>query len=397
MVKQIVRDCQKTLDERLKEPRTFIQVLTGPRQVGKTTMVRQSLQKTDIPNLYISADSEANPDGSWLISQWENARILQKQNEDKAFILAVDEIQKVHNWSEVVKQCWDQDTHDNTPIKVVLLGSSRILVQEGLTESLLGRFEKHYIPHWTYSEMQEAFDVSLDQYIWFGAYPGAARLMNDELRWKSYILDAIIEPAISRDILMLTRIDKPALMKRLFELGCNYSGQILSLTKILGQLKDAGNTTTLSHYLYLLETAGLLSGLEKFSFNKIRKRSAAPKFMVQNTALMSAAYSQQFNEAITDRQLWGRVVESAVGAYLYNQSIGGRYSVTYWRDNNEELDFVLQKDKRIVAIEVKSNSSDKELHNASFTRQYPKSKTLMVGGQGIPLETFFRMNTLDLF
>lgn len=396
-MKQIVRDCQKTLDDRLKEPRTFIQVLTGPRQVGKTTMVRQSLQKVDVPNIYVSADNEANPDSNWLISQWENARIIQKQNEDKAFILAVDEIQKVPNWSEAVKQCWDQDSQNNLPIKVVLLGSSRILVQEGLTESLLGRFEKHYIPHWTYSEMQEAFDVSLEQYIWFGAYPGAAIFMGDEPRWKNYVLDAIIEPAISRDILMLTRIDKPALMKRLFELGCNYSGQVLSLTKIIGQLSDAGNTTTLSHYLYLLETAGLLSGLEKFSFNKIRKRSAAPKFMVQNTALMSAAYSQLFKDAIMDRQLWGRIVESAVGAYLYNQSISGRYALTYWRDNNEELDFVIQKDNRIVAIEVKSNSSDKELRNASFMKQYPKAKTIMVGGQGIPLETFFKMNALDLF
>jgi predicted AAA+ superfamily ATPase len=270
-------------------------------------------------------------------------------------------------------------------------------MQQGLTESLMGRFEKQYLPHWTFTEMQEAFNTSIDEYIWFGAYPGAASLIREEERWKNYIKDAIIEPAISRDILMLTRIDKPALMKRLFELGCSYSGQILSLTKILGQLNDAGNTTTLSNYIYLLETAGLLSGLEKFSFNQLRRRSAAPKFIVQNTALMSAYSALNFQEAKADRQFWGRLTESAVGAYLYNQSIVGRYAITYWREGNEEVDFVIQKNEKIVCIEVKANTSNTLTNHASFSKKYPEAKTILVGGRGIPLETFFRMNTLDLF
>jgi predicted AAA+ superfamily ATPase len=396
-MKQISRPVQKTIVARLKEPRSFIQVLVGPRQVGKTTMAKQLLKSLDLPGNYITADNISNADGQWLSIQWETARIMQKQAPRKPYILIIDEIQKIGNWSEVVKQQWDQDTADKTPIKVLLLGSSRILMQQGLTESLLGRFEKHYITHWSFSEMQEAFNINLNEYIWFGAYPGAAGIMRDEERWKSYISDAIIEPAISKDILMLTRIDKPALMKKLFELGCSYSGQILSFTKILGQLKDAGNTTTLSNYINLLETAGLLSGLEKFSFNKIRQRSASPKFLVQNTALMSAYYPHTLKEAMADRQLWGRITESAVGAYLYNQSIEGRYSVTYWREGNEEVDFVLQKDKKIICIEVKSNIEKRPVNNASFMKQYPKAKTILIGGSGIPLETFFRMDVRTLF
>ncbi len=398
VMKQIIRNSQAKLVERLKEPRSFIQVLVGPRQVGKTTMAKQLLKSLKEPGTYITADNISNADGQWLATQWEMARIIQKQVPTKPYILVIDEIQKIDNWSEVVKQFWDQDTADEIPIKIMLLGSSRILVQQGLTESLLGRFEKHYISHWSYTEMQEAFKVSLNEYIWFGAYPGAAGIMRDEERWKNYISDAIIEPAISKDILMLTRIDKPALMKKLFELGCSYSGQILSFTKILGQLKDAGNTTTLSNYVSLLDTAGLLSGLEKFSFNKIRQRSASPKFLVQNTALMSAYYPHTLKEAIADRQLWGRITESAVGAYLYNQSIEGRYSLTYWREGNEEVDFVLQKDKRIVCIEVKSNLEKKEVNHSSFLKQYPKAKTILIGGRnGIPLETFFKMDPRDLF
>jgi len=394
---QIERLGQQLLKERLEEPRSFIQVLLGPRQVGKTTMTRQLLETVNTPYTYISADNISNADGYWLANQWETARILQKKNPEKPYILAIDEIQKVDNWSEAVKQYWDQDTADKIPLKILLLGSSRILVQQGLSESLLGRYEKHYVPHWSFTEMRNAFDINLEEYIWFGAYPGAASLMKDEQRWKNYITDAIIEPAISKDILMLTRIDKPALMKKLFELGCSYSGQILSFTKILGQLKDAGNTTTLSNYLHLLETAGLLSGLEKFSFNKIRQRNAAPKFQVQNTALMSAYYPLTIADALADRKLWGRVTESAVGAYLYNQSINGRYAMSYWREGNEEVDFVLQKDQRIVCIEVKSNTANTDVNHSAFMKQYPKAKTILIGGQGIPLETFFTMNPLDLF
>ena len=237
------------LSKRVKEERQFIQVLFGPRQVGKTTLVTQLLAQTKIPSLFLSADGVGAPNFSWIRQQWDLVRLEVQTKKLKQFIFVIDEIQKIDNWSEVVKQMWDQDTREGRPIKLILLGSSRLLLQDGLTESLAGRFETIYVEHWSYSEMAEAFGWDINQYIWFGGYPGANSLVRDEQRWKQYIADALIETSISKDILMLTRVDKPALMRRLFELGCDYSGQILSYTKMLGQLLDAGNTTTLAHYL----------------------------------------------------------------------------------------------------------------------------------------------------
>src|SRR5690606_9121324 len=322
------------LIKRLNEPRKFIQVLMGPRQVGKTTLVHQLTEKLDIPYLFVSADAVPASDSSWLSAQWEAARVQIKKNGFSEFLLIVDEIQKIDNWSESVKLLWDTDTRTETNIKVILLGSSRLLLQQGLTESLAGRFESTYMGHWSYTEMQQAFGLNAEEYVWFGGYPGAAQLMSDEERWKQYVVGALIETSISKDILMLTRVDKPALMRRLFELGCSYSGQILSFTKIMGQLLDAGNTTTLAHYLSLLNTAGLLNGLEKFDNKLIRKRASSPKFQVHNTALISAQRAESFSEIRTRPDLWGRMVESAIGAHLINSSYSSGCDVYYWREGN---------------------------------------------------------------
>src|SRR5690606_5687443 len=223
------------------------------------------------------------------------------------------EIQKVSNWSETVKLLWDTDTREQRNIKVILLGPHRLLLQQAFTESLAVRFETSYLGHWSFGEMRDAFGWDASTYVWFGGYPGAAVLTGDEERWKRYVHDSLIETSISRDILMLTRVDKPALMKRLFELGCVYSGKIMAYSKMLGQLVDAGNTTTLAHYLDLLNTAGLLSGLEKFDQKLIRKRSSSPKFQVHNTALISAQRNEQFAEVRQVPDQWGHMVESAVG------------------------------------------------------------------------------------
>src|SRR5258708_14476496 len=321
--------------KRITEPRRFIQGLIGPRQVGKTTLVNQLLDKCSIPAHFASADAISASNTAWLEQQWETARLKMDQEKVPEVLLVIDEIQKIGNWSETVKLVWDTDTRAKRNLKVILLGSSRLLLQQGRTESLAGRFETTYMGHWSFSEMQQAFGWDGDQYVWFGGYPGAAPLINEEPRWKAYVQQSLIETSISKDILMLTRIDKSALMKRLFELGCLYSGQILSYTKMIGQLQDAGNTTTLSHYLDLLNTAGLLAGVEKFSGNLIYKRSSSPKFQVHNTALIGAQKGELFKEIQVRPEEWGRMVESSIGAHLINYSLVEGFSVSYWRERNE--------------------------------------------------------------
>jgi len=379
------------LIKRIREPRRFIQVLTGPRQVGKTTMASQMLKKVNIPYIFESADAITAVNTGWIEQVWETARQKMKVQSAKEFILVIDEIQKIHNWSEIVKRLWDRDCIDEIAIKVVLLGSSRLLLYKGLTESLAGRFETIYLGHWSLGEMEEAFNWNADQYAWFGGYPGGAELITDENRWKNYINNSLIETSVSKDILMLTRVDKPALLKRLFELGCHYSGQILSFTKILGQLQDAGNTTTLSHYLNLLDTAGLLAGIEKYSADIIRKRSSSPRFQVHNNALLSAQKNEYFNEIIQMPDKWGHVIESSVGAHIINYSISGNYSVYYWRERNYEVDFVLERRGKVIALEVKSNDSEMTKGLEVFNNKFKPDKLYLITNRGLSWKELLKM------
>ncbi|WP_028298158.1 ATP-binding protein [Olivibacter sitiensis] len=382
---------------RIEEPRKFIQVLMGPRQVGKTTLVNQLVTKMAIPYLFTSADGVAAANDAWLVQQWDTAQALMPKNESTEFLLIVDEIQKITNWSETVKLLWDKDTREGTNLKVILLGSSRLLLQQGLTESLAGRFETTYMGHWSFEEMQQAFGWDVDRYVWFGGYPGAAALVNDEERWKRYITDSLIETSISKDILMLTRVDKPALMKKLFELGCLYSGQVLSYTKIMGQLLDAGNTTTLAHYLQLLNTAGLLCGLEKFDHKVIRKRSSSPKFQIHNTALISAQKAEQFSVAHSQPVLWERIVESAIGAHLVNAAYSDGFGLYYWREGNYEMDFVLEHGGKVIGIEVKSGTTMPKSSASEFRKRVAPDKILLVGQGGIPWQEFLTIEPKLLF
>ncbi|CAN5431304.1 ATP-binding protein [soil metagenome] len=383
--------------DRMKAPRTFIQVLMGPRQVGKSTLTGQVLDKLGFPNLYVSADAVANSGETWLEQQWETARIQLKSTEASEFILAIDEIQKITNWSEVVKKLWDEDTRKKQNIKVILLGSSRLLLQQGLTESLAGRFETSYLGHWSFAEMEQAFGVTAEQYVWFGGYPGAASLINDEDRWKKYVNDALIETSISKDILMLTRVDKPALLKKLFELGCLYSGQVLSYTKIVGQLQDAGNTTTLAHYLQLLDTAGLLAGIGKYTGEQLRQRSSSPKFQVHNTALLTAQQGASMKEVMSKPEVWGRWVEAAIGAHLINHQLSEGYTVHYWRHRNDEVDFVLEKKGKVIGLEVKSGAIQKAPGMEAFKKQFEPDKILLIGNSGVPWGDFLKVSPNQLF
>lgn len=393
----IQRSHYQLLEERINGNQRLIQVLYGPRQVGKTTLVLQLLEQTKMNHFYVAADAVPASDHSWLVNQWETARIRMDQTGINEFLLVIDEIQKIENWSEMVKLLWDADTRSGRNLKVVLLGSSRILLQQGLTESLAGRFETMYVGHWSYREMHEAFGWNQKQYAWFGGYPGSAQLVEDEERWKSYVRQSLIETSISKDILMLTRVDKPALMKRLFEIGCVYSSQILSYTKILGQLQESGNTTTLSHYLELLDTAGLLAGIEKYAGNIIRKRGSVPKFQVHNNALLSAQRGETFSAIVQSPAEWGRVIESAIGAHLLNNSITQNYSIYYWRERDQEVDFVIEKDNRIIAIEVKSVADRYGSGMKTFQKRFSPDKVLLVGDAGMPYDEFLEIEPVSLF
>lgn len=386
------------LIKRIHEPRKFIQVIMGPRQVGKTTLITQLLETRTGTQYFVSADAiNAFASTTWLEQQWETARLKMDQENAHEFLFVIDEIQKINNWSETVKLLWDTDTRNNRALKVILLGSSRLLLQQGLTESLTGRFETTYMGHWSFQEMNSAFGWNEQQYAWFGGYPGSGTLIDDEKRWKSYIKDSLIETSISKDILMLTRVNKPALMKRLFELGCLYSGQILSFTKILGQLQDAGNTTTLSHYLELLDTAGLLAGIEKFSGSKISRRSSSPKFQVHNTALISGQRNEVFTEILSMPDEWGRIVESAIGAHLINFCLTDDFRVHYWREGNDAVDFVLEKGKKLIGLEVKSGTTRTSVGMAAFKKKFEPAKILLIGKGGLPWQDFLKMDPAELF
>src|SRR5207253_4649103 len=319
--------------------------------------------------------------------QWEAARL--DASGKAGALLVLDEIQKIPAWSETVKRLWDEDTRKKRPLKIVLLGSAPLLMAQGLTESLAGRFETLRLTHWSFTEMRAAFGWSLDQYLYFGGYPGAAPLVGDPKRWARYIADSLIETSIARDVLLLTRVDKPALLRRLFELACRYSGQVLSYTKMIGQLQDAGNTTTLAHYLDLLAGAGMVCGLAKYAGDAARSRGSSPKLQVLNTALMTAGSGLSLAEARGDGEVWGRLVESCVGAHLANAAAAGECGPYYWRERGEEVDFVVKAGRRLVAIEVKTGRAPQAHPGiAAFSAAFKPQRTLLVGGDGVAVDEF---------
>lgn len=383
------RPQSRTLASRLAEPRRFIQAVTGPRQVGKTTMVQAVTESSGLTVRFASADEPTLRGPAWIEQQWDAARLTARDSGRRGAVLVLDEIQKIQNWSEAVKRFWDEDSRARLPLKVVLLGSAPLLIARGLTESLAGRFEVLHLPHWSFAEMQEAFGWSLDQYIFHGGYPGAAPLIRDSARWARYVIDSLIETTLARDVLLLSRVDKPAILRRLFQLGCSYSGQVLSFTKMLGQLQDAGNVTTLAHYLDLLAGAGMVTGLQKYAGEAVRQRGSSPKLQVLNTALMTAQSGLVLKQARSDHELWGRLTESAVGAHLANAAAGGEIELYYWRDRGKEVDFVVRAGSSLTAIEVKSARS-REVHPGmtAFAEVFKPQRMLLVGAGGIALEDF---------
>ncbi|MDE2752518.1 MAG: ATP-binding protein [Gemmatimonadota bacterium] len=386
--------------------------VTGPRQAGKTTMVLQALEELEtigIPSWYVAIDDPTPdsppfhvdlggvetlipghpPNPEWLISTWERARAAAERS-GRGLVMVLDEIQRIRDWSVIAKGLWDRDRRTGCPLRVVILGSAPWAMLTGVHESLAGRFDAFPVTHWSLGEMQRAFRVTLDEYVFFGGYPGAAIHIGDAPRWRGHIRHAIVAPIVDRDILSLTRVGKPSLMRALMDLAPEYSGQIISYRKLQGQLDDAGNTTTLARYLDLLADAGLVAGLEKHSAKPYLSKRSTPKLNVLNTAIMTALHPNSFEHARKDGAFWGRLSESAVGAHLHNTLPHDRIiRLRYWRDGAREVDFVLASGRQLVAIEVKSGRRRGRVAGLdAFAARFPDVRKLVVGTGGVPLNEF---------
>lgn len=369
--------------------------MMGPRQVGKTTLVQQLKDEIKHPMHFVSADDPLNQNRLWLETQWKIARSMLKDSVTEV-VLAIDEIQKIQNWSAMVKTFWDEDTRNKINVKVILLGSSALQLQKDSSESLAGRFEQVAITHWSKKEMEECFGFDLETYTYFGGYPGAATLINDEQRWRNYMKNSIIESVLNVDIFSFHRVEKPALLRELFYASCQYSGQILSLNKILGQLQDSGNTSTISHYLELLKGAGFVQGLQKYSHEHIRSRASSPKLNVLDIGMMSAVLGYSKSELENNSELKGRVIESLVGSHLLHESRQVGFEVFYWNDGYLEVDFIVKQGLKVLAIEVKSGRKSRSLNGMKkFLEKHPHATSLLVGAQGVDLNTFLTTPVLN--
>ena len=210
------------------------------------------------------------------------------------------------------------------------------------------------VRHWSLQEMVEAFEFSLDEYLFFGGYPGAALAA-----WRYRGMAPVRRVRDHRTRLAdgtswrLAEVDKPALMRQLVDLVPAYSGQIVTYNHLVGRLRDAGNATTIGHYLDLLSDAGIVTQLSNHSGSAMRRSGSSPKLNMLNTGLMTALSGYSFEAARADRTFWGRIVESAVGAHLHSTLEPGMH-LSYWRDHPNEVDFVLSQGPNVLGIEVKS-------------------------------------------
>lgn len=382
--------------ERMNEPRRFIQVLAGPRQIGKSTLIDQALSECQLPHYLYNADGIDENDTDWIRRIWESVRTQMDTKQEKEAVLAIDEIHKIKRWSEIVKREWDADTRSHRQLKLFLLGSSRLMLRKGLTESLAGRFELIRLGHWTLQEMEDAFGWTLDEWVYYGGYPGSAGLIKDMRRWRKYIKESLVAPAIEKDVILTSNIYKPALMKQLFEVGCSYSAQLLSLTKALGQLQDAGNVTTLSSYLNILNQSNLLAGLQKYANDEARRYQSVPKFQVYNNALLTAYRGAIYEKDRIDPQIWGQWVESAVGAYLLGGAEEAGYNVYYWRERSDEVDYIIVRQGETIALEVKSGRRGMNSGLPKFCDNFHPRRALVIGTDGIPFNDFFHIQIEDL-
>ncbi|MDO8958396.1 MAG: ATP-binding protein [Rhodocyclaceae bacterium] len=357
------------LEKRLSGAPPLIQILVGPRQVGKTTGMRQLLARTSGSHHYANADDQLVTDRSWLLAQWQQALLL-----GDGALLVIDEIQKIPNWSEAVKSLWDKQPRR---LRVVLLGSSSLQIQSGLTESLAGRFELTRIYHWTFAELECAFGYDLERYLLYGGYPGAVAFEDDHDRWYAYLKDAIVEAVIGKDILQNRKVANPALFRQAFEILCRYPAQEISYTKLLGQLQDKGNTDLVKYYLELYAGAFLIFSLEKYSAKGWLTRASSPKILAACPALYTMTAGPR---ALADPEQRGRVFELAVGAELL-QLPGELF---YWREKNAEVDFVYRYQGRLYALEVKSGRKKSAKGLEAFIKHFPDASPVILTPDNFP-------------
>ena len=387
------------LESRMAESRRTIHVVMGPRQVGKSTMIDQFVEHTSVPYSLFSADGVGKTNTDWISEKWYEVRTKMMLYGENEHILIIDEIQKIAGWSETVKKEWDQDTRDKRNLKVILLGSSRLLIQKGLEESLEGRYETLKMGYWEWEEMREAFGFTMEQFIYFGGFPGLAPYINDEDRWRRMMEDSIISPILNRDILDIEEIRNPSLLRQVFEIGSMYSAQEISLNKMQGVV-NSGTVPTISSYLRILDETMLVKPLYKYDNSTIKTRNSVPKMQAYNNAFRNSYCQHTFEEAVMNKVEWGRQVESAVGAYLAGRSVIDGFQLLFWRDEQKnECDYVLKKGESLIAIEVKSGHADNIEGYLAFKNRFGRNivNSFIVGPEGLPLEDFFKLNILSVF
>lgn len=383
----------------MAEPRRRMQIVMGPRQVGKSTLVGQFTEGISVPFDFFAADGVNRFDSSWIPNKWQQVRMRMDIHSEQEHILIIDEVQKIRGWSEQVKKEWDEDSRSHRNLKVILLGSSRLLLQKGLEESLEGRFETIKMGYWDWQEMHEAFGFSMDEYVYFGGFPGLAPDIQDEDRWRNLMEDSIISPILTRDILEIEEIRNPALLRQVFELACIESAKELSLTKMQGTM-NSGTVPTIKNYLDILNKSMIVQPLQNYSPSRVKEKQSVPKMQVFNNAFRNRFGTFSFDEARVDPTEWGRLVESAVGAHLANRAMTDDYELFYWRnERRQECDYVLRKGQALVAIEVKSGSVDKTVGFEKFKEQFADKVTaaFIVGPHALPLDDFFIMDLKSLF
>ena len=330
----------KIIQARLAEKQPHLQVVVGPRQVGKTTALQAALGTRGV---YHSADYPTPLPAEVIAEWWTEAEHSPER------ILAIDEVQKITNWAPALKAAWDR----GADIKVVVAGSSALFVEKGLTETLAGRFELIRAEHWNYQEAQSVFGQSVAEFIEFGCYPGAVPLLADISRWGAYVRDAIVEPALGRDLLQLHPVASPALLRQVFGAAVALPAQVLSLPKLQGNLQERGSLPTLQHYLRLLAHAFLVTGVEKYSASLFRSRKSSPKLIMHDNALLRA-FERPITAPLKAERL-GRYFENAIGARFLEAG----WETFYWRHRHHEVDFVVIGPlNQRYAVEVKTAPTD---------------------------------------